>query len=333
MGRKRPHTTLPGRNPVRAGASGLTTGTPGPGSQPQTEPHPAAPRDPAQRVQVQRAPVAPDATPLVRVRGLRFARGDRPIFDGVDLDIHRGQVTAIMGPSGTGKTTLLKLISGQLRPDAGTIEVDGQDVHRLSRGDLYRLRTRMGMLFQSGALLTDLSVFDNVAYPLREHTRLPESMIRKLVLMKLEAVGLRGARDLMPSELSGGMARRVALARAVALDPLMILYDEPFTGQDPISMGVLVTLIRQLNDASGLSSLVVSHDVRETAAIADRIYLIANGKIMAQGTPDEIEATASPWVRQFMHGEPDGPVHFHYPAPPLTQDFLGPSTATPGDPR
>jgi phospholipid/cholesterol/gamma-HCH transport system ATP-binding protein len=270
---------------------------------------------------------------LVRIRGLHFSRGDRPIFDGVDLDIHRGQVTAVMGPSGTGKTTLLKLISGQLRPDAGTVEVDGQDVHRLSRGDLYRLRTRMGMLFQSGALLTDLSVFDNIAYPLREHTRLSESMIRKLVLMKLEAVGLRGARDLMPSELSGGMARRVALARAVALDPLMILYDEPFTGQDSISMGVLVTLIRQLNDASGLSSIVVSHDVRETAAIADRLYLIANGRIMAQGTPEEIEAAASPWVHQFMHGEPDGPVHFHYPAQPLAQDFLEQRTLPPGSPR
>jgi len=261
--------------------------------------------------------------PLVRIRGLRFARGERVIFDGVDLDIARGQVTAVMGPSGTGKTTLLKLIGGQLRPDAGTIEVDGQDVHALSHGDLYRLRTRMGMLFQSGALLTDLTVFDNVAYPLREHTRLSEAMIRKLVLMKLEAVGLRGARDLMPSELSGGMARRVALARAVALDPMMIMYDEPFTGQDPISMGVLVTLIRQLNDASRLTSIVVSHDVRETAGIADRIYLIANGKVMAQGSPGEVEASTSGWVRQFMRGEPDGPVHFHYPAPALVQDFLG----------
>jgi len=228
-----------------------------------------------------------------------------------------------MGPSGTGKTTLLKLISAQLYPQAGTIEVDGQDVHRLSRGELYRLRTRMGMLFQSGALLTDLSVFDNVAYPLREHTRLSRSMIRKLVLMKLEAVGLRGARDLMPSELSGGMARRVALARAIALDPLMIMYDEPFTGQDPMSMGVLVTLIRQLNDASRLTSIVVSHDVEETAGIADYLYIIANGKVMAQGTPDEVKTAQSPWVDQFMHGLPDGPVHFHYPAPQLEQDFLG----------
>jgi len=259
----------------------------------------------------------------VRIRGLVFSRNDRRIFDGVDLDIRRGQVTAIMGPSGTGKTTLLKLISGQLHPDAGTVEVDGKDVHALRRGELYRLRTRMGMLFQTGALLTDLSVFDNVAYPLREHTRLPESMIRKLVLMKLEAVGLRGARDLMPAELSGGMARRVALARAVALDPMMIMYDEPFTGQDPISMGVLITLIRQLNDASRLTSIVVSHDVKETASIADYLYIIANGRVMARGTPAEVEAAQSPWVDQFMHGLPDGPVHFHYPAVRLDQDFLG----------
>ncbi len=259
---------------------------------------------------------------LVRVRGLSFRRGDRVIFDQVDLDIRRREITAIMGPSGTGKTTLLKLISGQLRPDGGSIEVDGLDVHRLGRGELYRLRTRMGMLFQTGALLTDLDVFENVAYPLREHTRLTESMIRKLVLLKLEAVGLRGAARLMPSELSGGMARRVALARAVALDPMMILYDEPFTGQDPISMGVLVQLIRQLNDASGLTSLVVSHDVRETASIADRIYIIANGRVMARGTPAEVMDSPLPWVNQFVQGLPDGPVHFHYPAPGLAQDLF-----------
>jgi phospholipid/cholesterol/gamma-HCH transport system ATP-binding protein len=196
-------------------------------------------------------------------------------------------------------------------------------VHALGKADLYRLRTRMGMLFQSGALLTDLSVFDNVAYPLREHTRIPESMIRKLVLMKLEAVGLRGARDLMPSELSGGMARRVALARAIALDPMVILYDEPFTGQDPISMGVLIALIRQLNDASRLTSVIVSHDVKETMSIADHVYLIANGRVMGHGTPSQIGAAESPWVGQFVGGLPDGPVHFHYPAPELEQDLLG----------
>jgi phospholipid/cholesterol/gamma-HCH transport system ATP-binding protein len=260
---------------------------------------------------------------LARIRGLSFSRGERRIFDDVDIDIPRGKVTAIMGPSGTGKTTLLKLISGQLQPDAGTVEVDGMDVHALSQRDLYRLRTRMGMLFQSGALLTDLTVFDNVAYPLREHTRMSASMIRKLVLMKLQAVGLRGARDLMPSELSGGMARRVALARAVALDPMMIMYDEPFTGQDPISMGVLVSLVRQLNDASRLTSIVVSHDVKETVGIADYLYLIANARVVSRGTPAEVQAESSAWVDQFMHGLPDGPAHFHYPAPDLERDFLG----------
>ena len=259
---------------------------------------------------------------LVRIRGLCFSRGERRIFDGIDIDIRRGTVTAIMGPSGTGKTTLLKLISGQLRPDSGTVEVDGSNVQALNRRELYRLRTRMGMLFQSGALLTGLNVFDNVAFPLREHTRMPASMIRKLVLLKLQAVGLRGARDLMPSELSGGMARRVALARAVALDPMMIMYDEPFTGQDPISMGVLVTLVRQLNDASRLTSIVVSHDVKETAGIADYIYLIADGKVVSRGTPAELEAEKSAWVDQFMHGLPDGPAHFHYPAPDMERDFL-----------
>ncbi len=260
---------------------------------------------------------------LVRIRGLVFSRSGRRIFDGVDMDIPRGKVTAVMGPSGTGKTTLLKLIGGQLRPDAGKLEVDGEDVHALSKGDLFRLRTRMGMLFQSGALLTDLTVFGNVAYPLREHTRLPESMIRKLVLIKLEAVGLRGARDLMPNELSGGMARRVALARAIALDPMMIMYDEPFTGQDPISMGVLVKLIRQLNDASRLTSIIVSHDVADTTSIADYLYVIDGGKVMARGTPAEIRASSSEWVTQFMEGLPDGPVHFHYPAPSLAADLLG----------
>ncbi len=264
-----------------------------------------------------------DKDPLVRIRGLRFSRGDRVIFDGVDIDIPRGKVTAIMGPSGTGKTTLLKLIGGQLRPDAGTVEVDGQNVHALSTRELYKLRTRMGMLFQSGALLTDLSVFDNVAYPLREHTKLPAAMIRKLVLMKLEAVGLRGARDLMPAELSGGMARRVALARGIALDPMMIMYDEPFTGQDPISMGVLVQLIRRLNDASNMTSVIVSHNVAETAQISDLVYIISNGKVTGRGTPKTLESSSSAWVRQFLQGLPDGPVSFHYPAPPLAQDIQG----------
>lgn len=264
-----------------------------------------------------------DTQPMVRIRGLRFAHGQRMIFDGVDLDIPRGCVTAVMGPSGTGKTTLLKLIGGQLHPLAGTIEVAGEDVHRLGRAALYRLRMRMGMLFQAGALLTDLNVFDNVAYPLREHTRLPETMIRKLVLMKLEAVGLRGARDQMPATLSGGMARRVALARAVALDPEMILYDEPFTGQDPISLGVLVALIRQLNDASRLTSVIVSHDVAETLSIADYVYIIADGRVMAFGTPDDVQREGSEWVRQFLEGLPDGPARFHLPAPDLAHDLLG----------
>jgi phospholipid/cholesterol/gamma-HCH transport system ATP-binding protein len=259
---------------------------------------------------------------LVEVRDMSFARGGRAIFDGVSMDIRRGRVSAIMGPSGTGKTTLLKLIGGQLRPSAGTIRVDGQDIHRLRQGQLYELRKRMGMLFQSGALLTDLNVFDNVAYPLREHTKLSDGMIRKLVLLKLEAVGLRGAHRLMPSELSGGMARRVALARAIALDPMMIMYDEPFTGQDPISMGVLVKLIRELNDAVHISSIVVSHDVKETASISDDIYVISNGKVVAHGTPREVMESDSEWVTQFMQGLSDGPVPFHYPAPELEQDLL-----------
>lgn len=258
---------------------------------------------------------------LVSVRDLTFYRGTRKIFDNVSLDIPRGKITAIMGPSGTGKTTLLKLIGGQLRPDGGYISVDGHVVHELNLKDLYELRKRMGMLFQSGALLTDLNVFENVAFPLREHTKLPESMVRSLVLMKLEAVGLRGARELMPSQLSGGMARRVALARAIVLDPTVILYDEPFTGQDPISMGILVKLIYDLNHSLGLTSVVVSHDVKETAAIADYIYLISEGRVVGQGTPAEIERTFSPWVHQFMHGEADGPVPFHYPAPDFAQDL------------
>jgi len=258
---------------------------------------------------------------LVEIRDMYFSRGGRPIFDGINMDISRGQVTAIMGPSGTGKTTLLKLIGGQLKPDAGTIKVDGEDVHKLSHKALYELRQRMmGMLFQSGALLTDLNVYDNVAFPLREHTPLSESMVHHLVLLKLQAVGLRGARDLMPAELSGGMARRVALARAIALDPQMIMYDEPFTGQDPISMGVLVSLIRNLNTALGLSSIVVSHDVPETCSISDYVY--SAGKVVEHGTPTQLSASESPWVKQFMGGLADGPVPFHFKGAAIMDDLL-----------
>jgi phospholipid/cholesterol/gamma-HCH transport system ATP-binding protein len=251
---------------------------------------------------------------LVRVRGLRFAFGPRPIYDGVDLDIPRGKVTAIMGPSGTGKTTLLRLIGGQWRPQGGSIEFDGIDVHRQSRSKLFELRKRMGMLFQTGALFTDLSVFDNVAFPLREHTELPEPLIRDVVLMKLEAVGLRGAAELYPEHISGGMARRVALARAIALEPAMVMYDEPFTGQDPISMGVLMRLIRNLNDALGLTSVIVSHDVEEVLSISDYAYVVAAGKVLDHGTPEQIRNSASEFVQQFLHGKPDGPVRFHYKA-------------------
>lgn len=259
---------------------------------------------------------------LVSVQNLTFSRGEKKIFDDISLEFERGKITAIMGPSGTGKTTLLKLIGGQLFPSQGSVTVNGRNVHHLKRDELYTLRKRIGMLFQSGALLTDMNVFDNVAYPLREHSHLPESMIRSLVLMKLEAVGLRGARDLTPNELSGGMARRVALARAIALDPMMIMYDEPFTGQDPISMGALVLLIKSLNATLGLTSIIVSHDVQETAAIADYIYVLSGGKVVGQGTPQEIQQSTSEWVQQFMNGNPDGPVHFHYPAKEYMDDLL-----------
>jgi len=262
-------------------------------------------------------------TALVRVRGLKFSHGPRVIYDGIDLDIPRGKVTAIMGPSGTGKTTLLRLIGGQWRPSSGQITFDGTDVHAASRSQLFELRKRMGMLFQSGALLTDLSVFDNVAFPLREHTRLPEPLIRDLVLIKLNAVGLRGARDLYPEQLSGGMARRVALARAISLDPQLVMYDEPFTGQDPISMGVLMRLIRSLNDALGLTSIVVSHDVEEVLSIADQVYVISGGKVLGHGTPTSVRDSTSPMVQQFLRGEPDGPVPFHYKAVPFADDLLG----------
>ena len=261
---------------------------------------------------------------LVRARGVHFGHGSRVIYNGVDIDIPHGKITAIMGPSGTGKTTLLRLIGGQWRPKSGTVEFDGINVHTLGRNALYDLRRRMGMLFQNGALLTDISVFENVAFPLREQTKLPDSMIRDLVLMKLQAVGLRGARDLYPQQLSGGMSRRVALARAIALDPDLVMYDEPFAGQDPISMGVLMRLIRRLNDAMGLTSIVVSHDLQEVLSISDYGYLIADGKVQAQGTPDEIRRSEHPWVQQFLEGLPDGPVAFHYAARDMAKDFLEP---------
>ncbi|MDQ7076023.1 MAG: ATP-binding cassette domain-containing protein [Gammaproteobacteria bacterium] len=259
---------------------------------------------------------------LIKIRGLHFSRGERKIFDGVNMDIPRGKVTAIMGPSGTGKTTLLKLIGAQLQPDQGSLVVDGQDVHCISKKSLYQLRQKMGMLFQSGALLTDLNVYENVAFPLREHTQLPERLIRPLVLTRLHSVGLRGARDLMTSELSGGMARRVALARALIMDPMMIMYDEPFTGQDPISMGVLVELIRTVNDALNLTSIIVSHDVPETLSIADYAYVISNGKVVAHGSPQQLWQSESEWVKQFLDGRADGPVPFHYPAADYQQDLL-----------
>lgn len=261
---------------------------------------------------------------LVRCRGVHFKQGSRAIYQGIDVDIARGKVTAILGPSGTGKTTLLRLIGGQWRPSAGTVEFDGTDVHKLGRRDLYALRKRMGLLFQNGALLTDLTVFENVAYPLQEHTRLPASMIRDLVLMKLQAVGLRGARDLYPDQLSGGMARRAALARAIALDPDMVMYDEPFTGQDPISMGVLIRLIRTLNQSLGLTSVVVSHDINEVLSIADYAYVVSGGKVLGQGTPDQIRASDSAFVQQFLKGEPDGPIAFQYKAAAgYADDLLG----------
>lgn len=263
-----------------------------------------------------------DPAALVRVRDLHYSRGTRVIFRGVDVTIRRGEVTAIMGPSGTGKTTMLKLIGGQLRPSRGSVEVDGVEVGSLRRNELFELRKRIGMLFQSGALLTDLDVYGNVAFPMREHTNLPESMIRDLVLMKLEAVGLRTARRLMPRELSGGMARRVALARAIALDPMMILYDEPFAGQDPISMGILVRLIRRLNDALGLTSVIVSHDIAEASTIADYIYVVADGVVVGEGTPEQLRGSGSEWVTQFMQGLPDGPVPFHYPGPAYVDELM-----------
>ena len=269
------------------------------------------------------------APSLIEFRDLRFGYGARAILDGVSFAVPRGKVTALMGASGGGKTTVLRLIGGQLRAERGEVLLDGQDVGRMDAGALYAARRRMGMLFQFGALFTDMSVFDNVAFPLREHTALPEALVRDIVLMKLDAVGLRGARDLMPSEVSGGMARRVALARAIALDPDLVMYDEPFAGLDPISLGTAARLIRQLNDTLGLTSIIVSHDLEETFRIADHVIILANGAIAAQGPPDVVLQSADPLVHQFVNALPDGPVHFHYPGAAVEDDF---GTASGGRP-
>jgi len=281
--------------------------------------------------------VSTEATPVAAaarsddfatLQGVEYAVNGKPIFRGLDIGIRRGEVTAIMGPSGTGKTTLLRLITGQIRANRGVVLVDGRDVGRMRRKELYALRRRMGMLFQNGALLTDIDVFENVAFPLREHTDLPERLIRNVVLTKLHAVGLRGAATLMPQELSGGMARRVALARAIAMDPDILIYDEPFAGLDPISMGVVLRLIRQLNDALGVSSVVVTHDVHEISRIADTSYILSEGRVVAKGSADELESNDSPIVRQFVGGRADGPVPFHYPAPDYREQLLGAESST-----
>ena len=258
---------------------------------------------------------------LVECRNLSFGYGQRRILENVSFTVPRGKVTALMGASGGGKTTVLRLIGGQVRPQGGELLFDGQSIPALDRDGLYAMRRRMGMLFQFGALFTDLSVFDNVAFPLREHSGLPEHLVRDIVLMKLNAVGLRGARDLMPSEVSGGMARRVALARAIALDPDLVMYDEPFAGLDPISLGTAAHLIRNLNDTLGITSIVVSHDLEETFHIADQVIVLANGRVAAQGTPDEVRHSEDPLVHQFVRALPEGPVHFHYPGPTVAEDF------------
>jgi len=265
---------------------------------------------------------APDGDILVDIRDVNLTLGGRPILKGITFSIQRGKVTAIMGGSGSGKTTLLNLFGGRLRPNTGQVIVDGQSVPDLRTKELYELRKRMALLFQTGALFTDLSVFENVAFPIREHTRLSESILRKVVLMKLETVGLRGARRLMPSELSGGMARRVALARAIVMEPMMIMYDEPFTGLDPISKGVIAKLIRELNQSLGITSIVVSHDVPETCSISDYAYLIGDGRIIGQGTPAEVQQSNSEYVRQFMDGLPEGPVPYQYPAGDYVEDLM-----------
>lgn len=260
---------------------------------------------------------------MIEVRDLDFSRGSRTIFKNLNVTIARGDITSIMGPSGTGKTTLLRLIGRQLTPDRGQVLIDGVDIATLSQAALYELRKRFGMLFQNGALLTDMNVFENVAFPLREHTPLGERLIRMVVLTKLHAVGLRGAANLMPSELSGGMARRVALARAMVMDPDILIYDEPFVGLDPISMGVIARLVRRMNDTLGISSIVVSHDIKELAEVSDRSFLISDGCVAASGSPADLRNDSSEMVKQFMHGLPDGPVAFHYDAPEYEQQLLG----------
>ncbi len=266
---------------------------------------------------------AAETDAVIDVRGVHYAVDGRPIFAGLDVRVPRGLITAVMGPSGTGKTTLLRLVTGQIYADRGQVAVFGREVADMGRAELYATRRRMGMLFQNGALLTDLDVFENVAFPVREHTNLPEPLIRTLVLTKLEAVGLRGAAQLMPAELSGGMARRVALARAIVMDPEVLIYDEPFVGLDPISLGVILRLIKQMNDALGITSVVVSHDVHEIATIADHSYLISDGRVVASGSPAELAASDSPTVRQFMTGGAEGPVRFHYPAADYATELLG----------
>jgi phospholipid/cholesterol/gamma-HCH transport system ATP-binding protein len=263
---------------------------------------------------------------LIEVRGLRTSLGGKVIFDGIDLAIARGKITAIMGPSGTGKTTLLRHITGQLLPDAGEIRVDGRNVPTLARGELFDLREKIGFLFQNSALLTDFSVFENIAFPLRQHLKLPEDLVRNIVLTKLQAVGLRGAAELMPSELSGGMARRVALARAIVRDPMLILYDEPFVGLDPIALNQVLRLIRTLNDTLGITSILVAHEFAAVARVVDHVYLIAGGKIAAEGTPAELARGESPWTKQFFGGESDGPVPFNYPARDYALDLGFPAS-------
>ncbi len=263
-----------------------------------------------------------DATQLV-FENVHFGWGEQHLLQGLNIHIPKGKISTIMGPSGCGKTTMLRLIGGQLAPTTGRVLVSGRDIQRLRREELFRLRMRMGMMFQSSALFTDLNVFENVAFPLREHTDLPERLIRSIVLMKLHTVGLRGARDLMPSELSGGMERRVALARAIVFDPELIMYDDPFSGLDPVSISVIMRLIRSLNDSLGLTSIIVSHDVDEVLAISDQIFVISEGKVVEAGTPAELKASPSSWVRQFLSGSPDGPARFHYPAKPMSQALMG----------